>query len=143
MNIFQRSLTVLTVAAALLGGVWPEGSASLSFGAAGQDSGKIKVACSIPALRSIAAEVAGDGFEVFALSKPDQDVHHISPTPLLVNRVRAASVFIEIGLQLEIWVPEILNNAANPRIVLGAEGHVVASAGIPREDMPEFLDRKQ
>ncbi|HEY3226869.1 MAG TPA: metal ABC transporter substrate-binding protein [Planctomycetota bacterium] len=131
MNIIQRSLLALTVVAALPGG------------ATGQDSGKIKVACTIPALKSIAAEIAGDGFEVFALSKPDQDVHHISPTPLLVNKVREAALFIEIGLQLEIWAPEVVNNAANSRIVPGAEGHVVASAGIPREDMPKIVDRAQ
>jgi len=122
---------VLTVAAVLPGG------------ARGQDVSKVKVACTIPALRSIAAEVAADGFEIFALSKPDQDVHHISPTPLLVNKVREADLFIEIGLQLEIWAPEILNNAANPKIVLGAEGHVVASSGIPREDMPKVLSRSE
>ncbi|HZN62248.1 MAG TPA: metal ABC transporter substrate-binding protein [Planctomycetota bacterium] len=101
-----------------------------------QEAGKKKIACTIPAVRSIAAEVAGDDFEVFALSKPDENVHTVSPTPNLMRKVGSAELFIEIGLQLEIWAPEVSNNCGNPRLFPGAPGHIVVSAGISREEMP-------
>lgn len=101
-----------------------------------QDAPKKKIACTIPAVRSIAAEVAGDDFEVFALSKPDENVHTISPNPNLMRRVGSAELFIEVGLQLEIWAPEVSNNSGNPKLFPGAPGHIVASAGISREEVP-------
>ena len=125
MNCIQRVILALTAAAALTGG------------AAAQEAGKKKIACTIPVLRSIAAEIAGDGFEIFALSRPDQDVHFVSPTPSLVNKVRAAELFIQIGLQLEIWAPEVANGSGNAKIQPGREGSIIASAGIPREDIPK------
>ena len=111
-------------------------AAALTSGAAGQETARKKVACTIPAVRSIAAEVAGDDFELFALSKPDENVHTVSPTPLLMRRVGSADLFIEIGLQLEIWVPEVTNSSGNRKIQPGGEAHIVASAGIPREEVP-------
>jgi zinc/manganese transport system substrate-binding protein len=131
MSSFLKRMICLTAAAALMGG------------AAGQEAEKKKVACTIPALRAIAAELAGDGFEVFALSRPDQDVHFVSPTPPLWNKVRTARLFIEIGLQLEIWAPDVTNNSGNSKIQPGREGHIVASEGISREEMPKVVSRSE
>ena len=108
-----------------------------------QEVPKKKVACTIPALRSIAAELAGDDFEVFALSKPDENVHRVSPTPILMRRVGSADLFIEIGLQLEVWAPEVSNNSGNPKLFPGGEGHIVASAGISREEIPANPSRSE
>lgn len=116
-------------------------AAALAAGA--QESPKKKVACTIPAVRSIAAEIAGDDFEVFALAKADENVHAVSPNPRLMAKVGSADLFIEVGLQLEIWAPEVVNNAGNPRLFRGGVGHVVASKGIPREEVPATATRAE
>jgi ABC-type Zn uptake system ZnuABC Zn-binding protein ZnuA len=60
-----------------------------------------------------------------------------------MRQVGAADLFIEVGLELEIWVPEIVNNAGNPKLFRGGAGHVVASKGIPREEIPDVLSRSE
>ncbi|HKS17476.1 MAG TPA: metal ABC transporter substrate-binding protein [Planctomycetota bacterium] len=116
-------------------------AATLAFGA--QETSKKSVACTIPAVRSIAAEIAGDDFEVFALAKADENVHRVSPNPNLMRRVGAAALFIEVGLQLETWAPEVSNNSGNPKLFPGGEGHIVASKGIPREELPASVSRSE
>lgn len=104
---------------------------------------KKKVLVTLAALKSIAEAVGGDDFEVTALSKPDQDPHAVSPTPALMKKLREADLFIEIGLQLEIWADQVAAGSGNPRIDRGAKGRLVASSGISREDVPAVVDRKE
>ncbi len=124
MKLQVRLVVTLTAAAALWGG------------AAAQETRKKQAACTLPALRSIAAEVAGDDIEVFALARPDQDPHFVSPNPRLMNKVRSADLFFLIGLQLELWAPDVCNGSGNPRIFPGRESHVVATRGVAREEVP-------
>ena len=108
-----------------------------------QDAPKKKVICTIPVLQSIAQELGGDDVEATSLSKPDQDPHFVSPTPALMKRLREAQLFVEMGMQLELWADEVANGSGNPRIQKGAAGRWVASAEIPREEVPKVLDRSQ
>lgn len=104
---------------------------------------KKKVMVTLAALKSITEALAGDDFEVTALAKPDQDPHSVSPTPTLMKRLREADLFIEIGLQLEIWADQVATGSGNPAIATGAKGRLIASSGISREDVPAVIDRKE
>lgn len=104
---------------------------------------KKKVMVTLPALKSITDALAGDDFEVTALSKPDQDPHAVSPTPALMKKLREADLFIEMGLQLEIWADQVAAGSGNPAIDKGGKGRLVASLGISREDVPAVVDRKE
>ena len=109
---------------------------------AAQDVSKKQVVCTLPVLKSIADELSGGGVEVTALSKPDQDPHFVSPTPALMKKLREAELFIEIGLQLELWADEVANGSSNGRIAKGAGGRLIASNGVSREEIPQVVDRK-
>jgi zinc/manganese transport system substrate-binding protein len=104
---------------------------------------KKKVVVTLPALQSIAEAVGGDDFEVTALSKPDQNPHAVSPTPTLMKKVREADLFIEIGLQLELWADQVAAGSGNPAIDKGGKGRLIASTGISREEVPAVVDRKE
>jgi ABC-type Zn uptake system ZnuABC Zn-binding protein ZnuA len=108
-----------------------------------QDAGKKKVMCTLPVLKAIADELNGGAFEIIALAKPDQDPHTVSPTPSLMKRLREAELFVEIGLQLELWADEVANGSGNPALARAAKGRLVASAGIPREEVPAVVSRSQ
>ena len=123
----MRTLTFVLLAAGALGA---------------QDSEKKKVMCTLPVLKSIADDLSGGAFEVTALSKPDQDPHFVSPTPTLMKKLREAELFVEIGLQLELWADEVANGSANPKIAKGAPGRLAASSGVSREEVPQIVDRK-
>lgn len=108
---------------------------------AAQETDRKKVMCTLPVLKSIADELAGADFEVSALSKPDQDPHNVSPTPALMKKVREADLFIEIGLQLELWAEDVVRGSSNPKLSKGQPGRLVASVGISREEVPEVVSR--
>jgi ABC-type Zn uptake system ZnuABC Zn-binding protein ZnuA len=99
--------------------------------------------CTLPVLKAIADELNGGAFEIVALAKPDQDPHGVSPTPSLMKKLREADLFIEIGLQLELWADEVANGSGNPNIARGARGRLVASTGIPREEVPAVISRSE
>lgn len=104
---------------------------------------KKKVMVTLPALKSITDALAGGDFEVTALALPDQDPHMVTPTPLLMKKLREADLFIEIGLQLELWADQVAAGSGNPNLTLGNRGRVVASLGISREQIPSVLSRSE
>lgn len=116
---------------------------SLSGALAAQETDKKKVMCTLPVLKSIAEDLAGPDFEVTSLSKPDQDPHNVSPTPALMKKVREADLFVELGLQLELWAEDVVRGSSNAKLGKGQPGRVVASVGISREEVPEVVSRSQ
>jgi len=101
------------------------------------------VACTLPILECLVREVGGEEVEVFSLCKADQDPHYVRATPLLQRKLRGADLFIEVGLQLEVWADLVANDSGRPRLQKGGAGRVVASAGIPREQIPTELSRAE
>jgi zinc/manganese transport system substrate-binding protein len=104
---------------------------------------KKQVMVTLSALKSITDALAGGDFEVTALAKPDQDPHTVAPTPSLMKKLREADLFIEIGLQLELWADQVATGSGNPNIGQGAKGRLVASAGISREEIPAVVSRSE
>ena len=104
---------------------------------------KKKVMVTLAALKSITDPLAGDDFEVTALAKPDQNPHTVEATPTLMKKLREADLFIEVGLQLELWADGVATGSGNPNIGQGARGRLIASAGISREEVPALVDRKE
>ena len=59
-----------------------------------------------------------------------------------MQRAREADVFIEIGLQLELWAEKVVSGAGNTKIQTGQPGRIVASAGIATLELPTTLSRE-
>jgi len=55
--------------------------------------------------------------------------------------IRRADLFITTGLDLELWVPGLLDRANNPRVVEGAPGNVVVYSGVTLLDVPDAVSR--
>ncbi len=112
-----------------------------AVGAADQE--RPVVACTIPVLEALAREVGGDDFEYFSLAKPDQDPHYVRATPVLQRKLRGADLFLEVGLQLELWADLVANQSGKPRLQRGQSGRIITSQGIPREQIPIQLTRAE
>jgi ABC-type Zn uptake system ZnuABC Zn-binding protein ZnuA len=54
-----------------------------------------------------------------------------------------ADLFVEMGLQLELWSEQVINGSRNARIRPGSPGHVFAAEGIPTMEVPAVLTRAQ
>jgi len=103
----------------------------------------IKVVCTLGILGNLAREVGGERVAVEVLSSPAQDPHYVEPRPTLMRKAREADLFVESGLQLELWAGKVVAGAGNPRIQMGQKGHVVASLGIATLELPSVLSRER
>jgi ABC-type Zn uptake system ZnuABC Zn-binding protein ZnuA len=102
----------------------------------------LKVVTTLPLLKDLAREVGGDRVQIESLSDPHEDPHFVQPRPTLMQRAREADVFIELGLQLELWGGKVVEGSGNPKIQAGQPGRIIASAGIPTLELPQQLSRE-
>ena len=105
---------------------------------------KLNVITTTQDLASIAAEIGGDRVKVEALAKGYQDPHFVDAKPSYLVKLRSADLFIEVGRDLEVgWVPGLLQNARNTRILPGGPGFVDASAGVSVLEQGQPVGREQ
>jgi ABC-type Zn uptake system ZnuABC Zn-binding protein ZnuA len=101
----------------------------------------LRVVTTLPTYAAIAREVAGPSAEVKAIARGDEDPHFVSPRPSFAAMIQRADLFVVTGLDLELWVPALLDRANNPKVTDGAPGYVVAYAGITLLDVPHSVSR--
>src|SRR5574338_869119 len=111
--------------------------------AGGTVASPVKVVTSLTTYASIAREIVGDRGTVTAIAEGDEDPHFVQPRPSFVPLLRDADLFVTTGMDLELWVPTLLDRAGNARIREGAPGYVSAHDGIHLLDVPTSLSRAQ
>ena len=101
--------------------------------------GKVRVVATLPNFAAIASEIGGDRVEVSAIAKGYQDPHFVDPKPSFIVKMKKADVLIWAGLDLEVgWLPPLLENSRNSRILWGAAGNVDASQGVRLLEVPNI-----
>src|SRR5882724_1462561 len=104
---------------------------------------KVKVVTSLTTYGAIAREIVGDRGEVNSIAQGDENPHYVQPKPSFVPLLRDADVFVTTGMDLELWVPALLDRAGNPRVREGSPGFVAAFRGITLLEIPTSLSRAQ
>jgi zinc/manganese transport system substrate-binding protein len=100
---------------------------------------KLNVVTTTTNLTSIAEAVGGDHVNVSAISTGKEDPHYVAAKPSYMLKARKADLWIRIGLELEIgYEGLILEGSRNPKIRVGAPGHLDASEGIARLEVPRL-----
>ncbi len=102
---------------------------------------KLRVVATLPTYAAIAREITGPLADVQAIARGDEDPHFVTPRPSFAVMMQRADLFIVTGLDLELWVPALLDRANNPKILEGGPGHVTAYAGITLRDIPQSVSR--
>jgi len=88
-------------------------------------------------LADIAKAVAGDRALVKSICTGKRDPHFLQAKPSYIMMARRADLWIRSGMELEIgWEAPILDGARNPRIRVGAPGHLDASEKVVRLGTP-------
>jgi ABC-type Zn uptake system ZnuABC Zn-binding protein ZnuA len=103
----------------------------------------LKVVTSLPTYAAIAREIVGDRGTVTAIAHGDEEPHFVQPKPSFVPLLGNADVFVTTGLDLELWVPALLDKAGNARVSEGGRGYVAAYAGIPLLEVPASVSRSE
>lgn len=110
---------------------------------AGSPAPPLKVVTSLTTYGAIAREIAGDRATVTSIAQGDEDPHFVQPKPSFVALLRDADVFVTTGLDLELWVPALLDRANNRKVSEGGPGYVTAYTGIALLEIPVSLSRSE
>src|SRR5688572_3704229 len=112
--------------------------AILSLGVAAiATQAKLNVVATLPDFGSIAEQIGGDHVKVTSIAKGTEDLHFVDARPSYIRVLNQADVLIESGADMEVgWLPPLVNNARNSKILGDAPGHVVLSRGIQLLDVP-------
>ncbi len=108
-----------------------------------QSAEKIKVVTTLSVYADIARTIGGERVEVNAIVAGNQDAHYVKPKPSYALWMSTADLFIETGLDLELWAPDLIDKSRNPKIRSGQPGYVAVAAGIPMLEVPVSPDRSQ
>jgi zinc/manganese transport system substrate-binding protein len=104
-------------------------------------AGPLKIVTSLTTYAAIAREIVGDHATVTAIAQGDEDPHFVQPRPSFVPLLGSADLFVTTGMDLELWVPTLLDRAGNPKIRVGGIGYVSAHDGIRILEIPTDLSR--
>jgi ABC-type Zn uptake system ZnuABC Zn-binding protein ZnuA len=129
-------MLITTLIAMLLGG-----SAASPASAPGLEP--VRVVTSLTTYAAIAREITGDRATVTSIAQGDEDPHFVQPKPSFVAVLRNADVFVTTGLDLELWVPALLDRANNRKVSEGGPGYVTAYTGITLLEVPTSLSRSE
>ncbi len=103
----------------------------------------VKVVTSLTTYAAITREIVGDHGHVASIAEGDEDPHFVQPRPSFVPLLRDADLFVTTGMDLELWVPALLDRAGNVRVREGGPGYVSAYEGISLMEVPASLSRSQ
>lgn len=112
-------------------------------GGAAPPPARVKVVTSLTTYAAIAREIVGDRGQVNSIAVGDENPHYVRPKPSFVPLLASADLFVTTGLDLELWVPALLDKAGNSKVTEGGPGYVAAYTGIPLLDVPATFSRSQ
>ena len=102
----------------------------------------LKIVASLPTYAAIAREITGERASVTAIAQGDEDPHFVQPKPSFIALLRDADLFVTTGLDLELWVPALLDRAGNRKVAPNGPGYVPAYQGIRLLEIPTSVSRE-
>ncbi|MEO7742186.1 MAG: zinc ABC transporter substrate-binding protein, partial [Usitatibacter sp.] len=104
----------------------------------------LNVFATVPEWGALVQELGGDKVKVYTATTALQDPHHVEARPSLIARARGADLVVATGAELEVgWLPLVLQQAANAKVLPGRPGHVEAASFVPLLGKPARLDRAE
>ncbi|MFC1645832.1 metal ABC transporter substrate-binding protein [Candidatus Omnitrophota bacterium] len=106
-----------------------------------ENKAPLKVVTTLPDYAVFAEQIGKERVSVSHIVGGDQDAHFIRPKPSFVTLLRDADVLIATGLDLELWLPTIINKSGNTHIRSGQPGYVSAAQGMNLLEKPVTISR--
>ncbi len=101
---------------------------------------KINVVTTTLELSDFVQQIGGESVDVKTISSGAYDLHFFEPSPAHIMMVRDADILVIAGMDLDVWVRELIDASRNREIRFGRKGFVDASDGITAIDVPETVD---
>ncbi len=109
--------------------------------AAARSGGPLRVVTTLPDYAFLAKAIGGERVTVESIVHPVQDPHHIRPKPSFVHMVKKAELIVATGLDLEMWLPTVVNKSGNKRVRSGEIGYVAVSQGMELLEKPKVVSQ--
>ena len=104
----------------------------------------VHVAAAYPYIGELTKMIAGDKADVRVIATASSDPHFVTPRPSYIGILHTSDLLILNGGGLEIgWMPPLLSQANNPKIIQDAEGYLDLSKYVKLIDKPTSLSRAQ
>ncbi len=104
---------------------------------------KLFVVTTLSTYADIAKKIGKDKVEVHYIVQGNQDAHFVRPKPSYAVLLSKADVFVSTGLDLELWVPSLVDMSKNEKIRSGQVGFVAAADGIDLLEKPTVFSRSE
>ena len=105
---------------------------------------KLYIVTTLPDLADITASIGGDVVTVESLARGVEDPHGIPIKPSFVPKLNRAQAVVVMGLEYEhSWIPALLAEARNPKILKGQSGYIDVSVRVTPKEVPTDLSRAQ
>ena len=98
----------------------------------------VKVVTTLPDLADLAQQVGGDKVKVDYIVRGNQNPHFVEVKPSYMMKLKSADVFLMIGMELEMWAPQIVDGSRNSRLDV-----VDLSKSIQKLEVPAKVDASQ
>ena len=106
-----------------------------------QKRGRLQVVTTLSDYAVLTRTIGGERVVVDSIVHSVQDPHHIRPKPSFVNMVMKADVLIATGLDLELWLPTVVNSSGNKHVRSGETGYVAVSQDINLVEKPKVVSQ--
>ena len=139
----RRTFYILTVFAVLLAALFLKDAdaARERTRLRSQQRGHVQVVTTLSDYAVLAKAIGGERIVTKSIVHSVQDPHHIRPKPSFVNMVMRANLLIATGLDLELWLPTVVNRSGNKHVRSGEDGYVAVSQGIELVDKPKVISQ--
>lgn len=91
----------------------------------------IKVVTSLPDLADLARQIGGEKVVVESIVRGDQNPHGIEVKPSYMMRLKSADLFLMVGMDLELWAPQIIDGSRNSALEVVDLSRRIAKLEIP------------
>jgi ABC-type Zn uptake system ZnuABC Zn-binding protein ZnuA len=98
----------------------------------------VKVVTTLPDLADITQQIGGDRVKVDFIVRGNQNPHFVDVKPSYMMKLKSADVFLQIGMDLELWAPQVVDGSRNTSLDV-----VDLSKNITKLEVPSKLDASQ
>lgn len=98
----------------------------------------IKVVTTLPDLADFTKAIGKERVDVDFIVKGTQNPHYIEVKPSYMMKLRNADIFLQIGMELELWAQQIIDGSRNSRLIV-----VDCSNKIDKLEIPTVVDASQ
>ncbi|KPK37584.1 MAG: hypothetical protein AMJ65_14250 [Phycisphaerae bacterium SG8_4] len=135
----RRAFPTLTIAAFLASVFWVSDAdaARERSRTRSRARGRLQIVATLPDYGDFVKVIGGDRVDVETIVQGRQDPHHVRPKPSFHRVLSKADVLIATGLDLEMWLPTVIDRAGNKNIRSGEKGFVAVSHNMELVDKPD------